>query len=1220
MVKELKFSGGGSQKNPTQTSDNLRNDDNAELVIGLCEGPIVGLKEGYKSFYVADTPLQDSDGNDNFDECVLDILPGDESQDESIKYTLGGTASGTNVGLEIKKPGVDNAIVRYTSSANIDYIDVRIGISSLLSSDDKGGTYNATGKFRIDWRNEAIETNWHSTEVLSVTGKTTSAYSKDYRLTVARDPVEGHNFAIRVVRISQESSNSSTGYFFNMYFSQFETVDATVREFKNTAIAHLTIKTSDQVTSLPQTYGIYKLLKIKVPSNYDPETHTYDGFWDGTFKIAWTDNPAWCLYDLIVNDRYGVNAYYPVTPDKWDFYEAGKYCDEKVSDGKGGYEPRYTFNYLITESQSGPDMLNYIASTFNAIIYEDSMGLVRLYYEDNERDAIQIYNPTNITSDGFNYSFVEPSNRYNDYTVTFINPLLDWKEDRRRVTEPFGSEDIDKYGRITYNFNAIGCTKESEAIRKTRFKLITSLKENMSVTFNTNRSAMNVNLFDTILISDPDMNYAQSGRIKSVSSNRLTVYLRDPVFLEQQGSYEFMIQTSYGVFRCNVVAKEFGRVTELRLDNQLPKNIDEKAVFTLSGKDSYGSPKPFRVTSITESQGDPDKISITACEIYRTKQTVADTGVVLEEEMYSSRKNYTSVPQILNATFTEYYDRARGENALLIGVELDWEKYPYYTGSFKVYSRLKDSEEGFVEREVIDGNTVFSHPAGDYEFKILPATTLGLYPALSRAPIFDFKVREVAADNPPSVSNFIAEGNINNIKLSWDVVEEADHYEIRLGDDWDTGDVIAQTLFDNEFYYTDVFDDNEYKFMIKAVNYAGLYSDFASVAYGSITAPQDVKKFYATPNLDSLRFDWVAENENAVAYEVRMGLSWESGITLFTAYGDNNTILNPKQSDEVRFFIKAISSKGVYSYNAITTTVIQNLKQNRNVVLKFDNGEGTASYYEKSESSQVKSYDPWYGVTHGLIPYEDTNIRVMKDNYYNADHFFPINLPDVTSARNWYDVEFMRFGQQLTWEDLQWAWNSEEGRKTSWISGEDALDYGGRIQNYITTKSKEKYSEYLGLRFNNTTSDVNEEITPAYQKSVEYEDGEFDKGLAINKIVKLNYNLIDLPKTFSLRFKFCNNYDTPKQLKILSLADESGNYCDIYRDNDKIIVERSDGISISGDYEPNSSFDYLNLMITQSDDKLILDYFIQYANVNNRIEVECEPLTNYTKIYFGRNK
>lgn len=1276
--KNLIFSGGGGASENHYEKDSLRSNDNAEILIGLCEGPIEGLENGRRSFFVNDTPLIGTDGSENFEECTLDIKLGDATQDESVKFELGGVSRSKPLNNG-NLPELNSEKSITTDGSNFDYIDVRIVISSLYNQ-KTDGIYKANGKFKIEYMKNT-DGSWKKlgNKDIDIYGKTTSQYTRDYRIPIERSEDPNVFYTVKVTRLTPTSSSSGSGVVFELNFAQIEQVDAKTNSFPGTALAHFTVKTTDQVNNLPELYGIYKLLKIKIPSNYDPETRTYSGTWDGTFKLAWTDNPAWCLYDLITNTTYGVNAYYPVTPDKWDFYEAAQYCDEMV--GSGNYdqygneikEPRYTFNYIITDSQPGPQMLNYIAGTFNAMLYEDSSGCVRLAYEDNEKQAVHIFNPTNILEGGFTYNFTDPSTRYNDYTVSFVNPDLDWNTDRRRVITPYGDESIEEWGRIPYDYNAIGCIKESEAIRKTRFKLITSIKETMTVSFSTNRSMMGVNLFDTILICDPDMNWSQSGRIKAITDGdgRSKIQLRDSVYLEAGFPYKFSAQTATGIFTCDLIINEYGRVYNLSLNNKLPLDVDEKAVFyiTGTGEGSYGDAKPFRVVNISEGSGDSDKISVTAVEIYRNKQVEADTGIILESSDVSTRPNYGSIPQVLDATFTEFFDENRLENALTIGVVLDWDHYPYYTGRFRVFSRPEGSEDDFEERELENEDTIYNHPAGYYEFKVLPETTLGTYPSLDKAPIFSFKISEVATTPPDNVENFRAEGNVENIYLTWDSVENADWYEIRIGENWEDNKVIATGLKTTSFYYTEVQDGNVYKFLIKAYNIAGLSSQFVSVAYGSLTAPKDVEKFYVTPNLDSLRFDWEAPGENYVEYEVRSGLAWESGYTLFVSGGNNQTVLNPGEDyNNTIYFIKAKSRKGIYSPNAMKAYTRQKLKQNRNVILSknavrvpvYGMGEksnviigyeygDTRNVYKigadenrpsekdrigilKDDTYKVYSVSEpdvqigtmgtkWRGVVHGLniVNPQTPNIMSMLASNFHGEFYFPISLNEKTLARNWYSSEFFKFGEPLTFDDLDFPWDSEEARITSWLNEEDSLNYGGRLQTMISWKTDEEYTGHLGLKFNNTTSDVTETVSPSEENEVRYAGGKIDNGLILNKLLKLKY---DIPTTnftpeFTTRFRVYLSASTPSLLKILRLADNEGNYLDLYLNNYKVYIVRSDGVKMSSEFRYMTYMDFMSFQISQSENKLTLEYSLEYANIKNKIEVDCKPLTTFTKLYFG---
>lgn len=1225
MVKSLSFS--GSKKKVHNTPDNLKSDDNGEMVLGLCEGPIKGLEDGGHSLFLDDSPLWDENGVDVYESYYLRITEGDGTQDESIQLKLGGLGNACRSdGKSLIDTG-DFSEAR-TTSANIDFIDVRINISQLVYQHKSGSTSNSTGRFKIEYRRND-ESSFKLYQDCAVTGKTTSSYVKDYRIEIERNPQAGLYYVVRVTRISPKSTTDVRGTLFEFNFPNIEEIDASKQEFKDTAIMHFTLKTTDNVTQLPTLRGIFKLLKIKIPSNYDPETHTYNGIWDGSFKIAWSDNPAWCLYDLIMNARYGVNAYYPVEADKWDFYNAGRYCDELVDDGCGGLEPRYTFNYVITDSQSGPDMLNFIAATFNAVIYEDASGLVRLAYEDNLKAPVAMFNPTNITEDGFSYSFTEPESQYNDYTVTFINPDLEWNEDRRRVITPYGADHIEEWGRIPFEYNATGCIKESEAIRKTRFKLITSMKETMTVTFTTNRFATAINLFDTILVSDPDMNWTSAnygagvgekfintGRIKGIDDSRTIIYFRDPIYLEGGDThYEIKIQTAYDVLTFPIIMNKVGIVKEVKIDGRIPQFDDEysaahgtnefvyeKAVFSIYGTDQYGgSPKAFRVVAISESEGNPDKISITATEIHRLKQQEADTGIQLEDVDASTRPNYSDIPHILDANFKEYFDENRLENALQIGIVLDWDAYPYYTGRFEVYSRLKteDNSDVWTLRDVTDGDTIYGHPAGLYEFKILPLTVLGMKPSLETAPIFEFNVSEIALEPPAQVENFKATGNVENIYLKWDKVENASGYEIRIGEDWDTAKVIADGIQDTQFYYTAAEAGNVYKFLIKAINVGGQYSEYASVDYGALQPPKDVKRFYVTPNLDNLRFDWVVEPENYVSYEVRVGAAWESGITLFTTDYNNQTILDPGQGVDTWYFIKAISKKGIYSENAIFARLKQNLKQNRNVIKEWDNVA-----------------DNWKGISHGLSNYDSQEIKVMSDGYFNSEHFWHIGFNEVTISRNWYENEFFKFGDRLRWMDLTFPWDSEEARYTSWLNEQDALDYGGVLRRWIATRKEEEYTNTLGLKFNGTTDTMTGE-KPLAEKAVKYDAGRTDKGLVISKILNLKYDVKNLKETFSTRFRVHLNAEVPSDpIRVFRLEGDEI-WIDCWIENNEIYAKRSDGKECRGEFKFRKYLDWMSVMITQEENKFRLDYYVEYANIKNSIDVEAKPLGVFNILHIG---
>lgn len=1194
MGKQLIFSGGKQKQANSQstTPDNLRSEDAAELLIGISEGPIAGLDEGEKSLYVGSTPLANADGSKNFVDYTLDLKRGDAAEDETVVFYQGGMGRPEQVGQELHqwKP-----VTRTTVSSELDYIDLRFQISRLMHV--SGQTVaNAILGILIEWK-EHDKSEWVFSYPLSIIGKTQSAYMRDVRIPVSKSAKT--TWDIRITKTTPDSPLTDDGIYGDVSWVQYEEIVAARKQFTNTALLHINIKTSDELTSLPDFSGIYKLLMVKVPSNYNPEQKTYNGTWDGTFKIAWTDNPAWCLYDYLTNDRYGVASYYPIVCDKWDFYEASKYCDEKVPDGVGGTEARYTFNGIITDGMSGREMIDYMAGVFNATIYEDAMGVVHLALQDNKQ-AVHIFSEENVTAEGFTYSFADPANRYNDYKVTFTNPALNWDTDTRRI---YDQNDIELNGRISLDFDAVGCIKESEALRRARYKLICGLTEVMSVSFKTTRVAYNVNVFDTILIADENMGYSTHGRIKSVSSDRLTLYLRDSIFIEAGVQYKIKLQTPSGISEIELETNEVGDVNELTLTQPAPLDLPEYAVFSLSGVGSgYGEAKPFRVISIAENTDNPDLLTINAIEINRNKQFEADTGIELSDLDYSIQPSIDDIPHVKGAEINSTYVKKIKGTYTQVTMDLDYVHYPFYSGEFRFFSRPVVGENpAWQEYQVQFGDTIVNHPGGAYDIVVLPKNNLGKTPSFDTAPIFRGEIYDLTRP-PADVSNFRAETTLTTITLKWDAVKDDDliGYEIREGNDWNTATQVV-SFITGESYTMTLVDANEHSYMIKAIDV--LRNESVNPAYlsTSVALPYDITEFYVTPNYDTIRFDWVSKNSDSnVEYEVRMGNSWDTGTTLFKVKGNNQSILNPANTTS-GFYIRAISSIGKYSANARYASLTIELAQNRNVIMDIDNAKAG-----------------WIGVTSGLEESEHANILAMKPGVFYAEHYFPVHLPEVIRARNWYETEFFKYGDKMKWEDMDWSWDSEEAKQQTWLSSSVVQEGEGRIQPVISYEKTEAYSELLGLRFDDTLDDINGDTTPSYQQRVSYGGARYLDGLVLNRIVSVGYSAVALPEQFTLRFRLKLTAGSVSDFQILRVENSvSGAWINLRVSDDILICEDNAGGRLDIAIERINSTDFCSFMLTQNGEERILDFSAEYANIKKRTSSELTPLGTFDKLYIG---
>lgn len=811
--------GGSSNSTPVssvRTPDNLRSKDTVEVILGLCEGPIYGLADGNKSFFVGDTRLQNDNGEDNFKFFQLDIYPGDEDA-EYVYPVLGGFASNkaVNVPLASLIP-----VTRQTQSGALDYIDFRLAVTGLYLQTDEG-TFTADLVFRIEYK-PVSEVTWTKVygQDIKLTGKTTSTYVKEIRVKV--DQID-EPYDLRVTQITPESD---VNYTVEVSWESFQEVTSAAIKHNNTALAHLVAESSDQFSSIPQWSGEYKGLLCRVPVNYDPITRVYSGIWDGTWQIAWTDNPVWCLYDFVVNDRYGMKAYYPeLILDKYDCYEAAQWCDEAVPNGQGGTQPRYTFNAYITEARSGKELARYIAGVFNGTLFDDLNASVFLKV-DKDDAPVAIFMKENIYEE-FEYSYTDITTRYNDITVTHTNPNLNWEEDRRRV---FDQTLINKNGRIPLDFIAVGCLDTHEAVRRAQYKLITANTENCIIKFSTNRLAQAINPYDVILICDPDQGTGMSGRIKSLNIAQDKIYLRDPIYLEAGIEYAIQVSLKDGTFHDTVLlAVSVGYNTELNVETAIPENVNLQATFTISSPDSLGLPRPFRVVKCEEQDGNPDMFTIEGININRNKwydsDNVTNSGVI----DYQVLPDPLDPPGPINVGFSERYIKKLKQFQIIVSPQFNRGLYKYYKNdfSFEVWSRPTGTTDTFIKRDIYYSDTLINHPPGNYDFKILGVSFLGMTTPLEKAPTYTFNVTNPS--DPPSDVDWIL---INNKEVYWGYripPEDFAGFELRYHNQedrftWDDAQKVTEGIITSSSLYTNLIPNTARVIMIKAVDDFGNYS------------------------------------------------------------------------------------------------------------------------------------------------------------------------------------------------------------------------------------------------------------------------------------------------------------------------------------------------------------------------------------------------------------
>ncbi len=824
-------------------NDTLISEDTLEFVLGICEGEIEGLVDGEKSFFLGDTALKSASGEANFVDYSLVVTQGAPSG-EQFNLKLGGAARSYSVTTRLL---YNIPVVRSTQPARRNRLEARIQVNTLFNQ-TSSGTQGASVTLKIEYKKASDSTWTEVVDELTISGKTTSAYLKEYNWDV--DPNFFGSYDVRITKMTADANTTTAGN--DIAWESLQEVGTKEINYPNTALASLSLRASGQFSSLPEPSGIYRLRRIRVPVNYDPIAKTYSGTWDGTFKIAWSDNPAWAVYDLIMNDRFGVNAHYPVTANKWDFYDAAQWCDHKVPDGSGGLQPRYTMNLLVTDVRDGKELLEYMAGSFNARIIEYPDGEVGLRV-DKEEDAVMLFTPENVSAEGFTYNYTDPGSRYNDITVSFTDPDLAWDTNQLRV---YDQNDLDSNGRVPLDFVAVGTTNRHEALRKGFYKLITSLTETESVSFNTNRIAQVLQPYDIILVSDPKMGYGISARIVSMNIARTEITTRQNLYLEAGVTYEATFDYQGGTITRTVTTPTTGNTLTITLDAALPADIDRNASFSLGSPGQSGAPKPYRVLYVKELEGKPDRFQVSAVEVNRNKWAAVDNLEMAAPVEYSRLPTPWVVPPPDLVKFSHEYISNEGKFETTMVVTLNKQAYPWYRGDYEIWGR-QGNAGGWQQI-----SNIRWLEEGNWQIKVLPFNWQGQKTNFELTPVWNATVPSPLG--PPDVSSFMVNVLDENTGVfSWSTVNDpfVTSYELRYSPDIDEENWGSMTPLGTVAGTTIMLPPRTGAYAVRAVNRWGQLSvnpTFIRTDLEGILQLNVVETLDDSPNWDGVREQVVA--------------------------------------------------------------------------------------------------------------------------------------------------------------------------------------------------------------------------------------------------------------------------------------------------------------------------------------------------------------------------
>ncbi|ENL3125418.1 DUF1983 domain-containing protein [Escherichia coli] len=462
--KVLKGRKGGksSSRTPTEQPDDLQSVAKAKILVALGEGEFAGQLTG-KDIYLDGTALENADGSQNFSGVTWEFRAGTQAQ----KYIQGipGTENEISVGTEVSSA---TAWTRTFTNTQLSAVRLRLKWPSLFKQEDDGDMVGYSVNYAIDLQTDGG--TWQTVLNTSVTGKTTSGYERSHRIDL---PQAGSTWTIRLRKITSDANSAKIGD--TMTLQSFtEVIDAKLR-YPNTALLYIEFDSSQFNGSIPQISCEPRGRVIRVPDTYDPETRTYSGTWTGAFKWAWTDNPAWIFYDLVVSDRFGLgHRLTAANIDKWTLYQVAQYCDQMVPDGKGGNgtEPRYTCNVYIQDRNDAYTVLRDFAAIFRGMTYWGGDQIVAL--ADMPRDVDYSYTRANVVGGRFTYSSSTTKTRYTTALVSWSDPGNAYADAMEPV---FEQALVARYGFNQLEMTAIGCTRQSEANRKGRWGILTNNKD-----------------------------------------------------------------------------------------------------------------------------------------------------------------------------------------------------------------------------------------------------------------------------------------------------------------------------------------------------------------------------------------------------------------------------------------------------------------------------------------------------------------------------------------------------------------------------------------------------------------------------------------------------------------------------------------------------------------------------------------------------------------------
>lgn len=970
---------GGSSHVPTEAPNTLQSRALARVIDLISEGEIVGLVDQVnplKSVYFDNTVAQQSNGTLNFKGVTLHQRYGlhDQASISGFSEVESTYALGGGSGLQVK---TTSPVIFPISDTDVTAVRVIITIPNLSKLENDGDLVGTSVRFKI-----STQPNGGAYTVRldkTITGKAVSPYQQQYRIALTGS----YPINVKVERITADSTSQTLQN--DSYVSSYTEIQESRLSYPDSALIGLVVNSEVFSGRVPSRSYDVKGIKVPIPSNYDPEARTYTGIWDGTFDVAWSDNPVWVLYDLLTNKRYGLGDFISADQvDKFTLYEISQYCDELVDDGFGGTEPRFTFNTVINERKEAFEVINAIVSVFRGMAFWSAGGIT--VSQDSPKDFTRLVSPANVIDGEFTYSGTGLKARHTAVLVSWNDPSDNYKQ----AIEVVEDQDlIVRYGWRSMELAAFACTSRGQANRVGRWLLDSEKYETETVVFSTGYEFADVRPGEIIAVADP-MRQAtrRGGRVVSYNAGTRALTIDAPYTVLADDQI-YLINTDDEVETIDIVAGSSTNV--VTLDTDPSGTLQPDGMYII--KSSNIVPETWRIINLREVEG--HLFEVTALKYDGTKFDRIESGITLTPAPTSFLPTGAVIPPTNLAIVESLY---KTNNATNTRIDIGW------TAStdprallYRVEAKPPDDENWYTV--IITSNVaaqILNAKAGLWSFRV--SATQGSDQNVGQSDFLLLEDQTVVGKTAPpaNVTGLSASRDFDTVTLSWESVSDIDlvGFDIRQDVDgtWANATIIAEAHVSTTIVII-AETTAMIKYLVRARDELGILSELTAEVTTTYPTINPVTNMLLYQLGTTVKILWTPPSPGSphFKYEIRVGSTsqvWESAslvgrtdTTPFIAAASvpTNTTLRYRIKPYVEF------TSGERVYGSETTADI----------VKFPLIDNELLFVQEEHPA-------WSGTLSAEMEITAGNELALKDTETFGTYEFTVNLGATARGRLYY--------------------------------------------------------------------------------------------------------------------------------------------------------------------------------------------------------------------------